>query len=113
MNEKTTILCDEFLYKIGLTRKYKGYDYTKAALILLLDDESRLYCLRWRIFEVIATENNCEARTVETDIRTAIQRTWHQNPTMLIGLARYELWAAPPVSDFLRLFLRYVSQRTK
>lgn len=98
----------KLLESLGAGRNYVGFYQTARAVLLILEDESRLGAVTKNVFEVIAKEYGCSRQAVERNIRTVIRRVWLMNPHFLSSISRYPLTTAPTIVEFLDILSLYL-----
>ena len=104
------IITDD-LRALGIGRQYLGYNLTIKAVRMVIADENRLLCVKRGIFLPIAQQEQCDWRTIERNIRTAIRRAWKVNRDYLIELARYPMHQEPTVTEFVEILSEHAAQR--
>ena len=100
----------ELLYKLGIGRNYLGHNIIVLAIQIILRDKDCLLCVKDGIYLPIAEQHQCEWRTVERNIRTAIRRAWKLNRPFLEQMAFYPLEDEPTVTEFLDILSVFVSR---
>lgn len=100
----------EILLSLGIGRQYIGHGITAQAVLMVIEDEQRLLCLKQSIFQPLAVQRDCDWRTIERNIRTVISRAWKLNAGQLTQMAVYPLLRAPTVTEFLDILSAYVLQ---
>ena len=98
----------KLLESLGAGRNYAGFYQTARAILLILEDESRLSSVTKNVFEVIAEEYGCSRQAVERNIRTVIRRVWLVNPRFLSSISHYPLTTAPTIVEFLDIVSLYL-----
>jgi len=94
------------LHNLGITRCYKGLDYTVYAICLALEDEeSLLTAVTKGIYMDTAEHFGCSWTAVERNLRTITARAWQANPALLQRLAGYPLTGTPTVSEFIEIIV--------
>ena len=83
----------------------------EAAVRMVIADENRLLCIKRGIFQPIAQQEECDWRTIERNIRTAIRRAWKVNRDYLTELARYPMHQEPTVTEFVEILSDHATQR--
>lgn len=94
---------DERLQMLGITKKYKGYHFIKAAVELALEDEFRLQSVIKKIYIPVAEKYNCKEYNVIKDIGTVSHLIWRYNRDKLFEIANYEMTKEPPVSELISI----------
>ena len=96
------------LRTLGIGRHYQGYQITIQAVRMVLMDSSCLLGIKQGIFLPIATQQSCDWRTIERNIRTVIHRAWHVNRDYLTELAGYPMHNEPTVTEFVEMLAEHV-----
>ena len=99
------------LRMLGIGRQYLGYNLIIKAVRMVIMNNNCLLCVKREIFQPIAREANCDWRTIERNIRTAIHRAWKINRDYLIILARYPMHQEPTVTEFLEILSEHAMQK--
>lgn len=102
----------EILRPLGITRSCRGFSRVLLAVELVLKDEDRLGAVTKEVYQCVAAYYGCNWKTVERNIRSAIQIAWRTNPKYLNKMAGYPLAEPPTASDFLEIVTNYI-QRAK
>ena len=97
----------DHLWHLGIGNRLKGYKMTVLAATLAIEEESRLQCAQEYLYKPVADALGCDFRSVERDIRTAIEHAWRCNPRYLSQLAGYPLTCPPTVIQFLDILVTY------
>lgn len=96
----------------GITRCYKGFKHTAYAIHLAVQNESRLEAVTKEIYMATASHFGCKWTAVERNIRTAVERAWRVNPSLLCELAGYPLSSPPAASEFIEIIASYILRST-
>ena len=102
----------ELLLSLGIGRQYLGHSIAEQAIIMVIQDENCLLCVKHGIFLPIAARRGCDWRTIERNMRTVIHRAWSLNADRLIELAAYPLRSEPTVTEFLDILSSHVIRQT-
>ena len=84
------------LFYLGITVRYIGYRYAKEALLLLKEDECRIY--------------STSISAVERDIRTLSLVAWRDRRQILEEMAGHPLERRPTSSHFLAIVYAHLTQ---
>ena len=98
------------LRSLGVTPCYRGFSAIVFAVMLAVEDESRLDNAMRDIYAATAAELNLDARNIERNIRTLIHRAWQVDKTRLSSLAGYKLDGPPSVTEFIEIVSSYISR---
>lgn len=98
----------EILRTLGIGQRFKGHALIVAALNRISTDECSLYSASSNLFKPIAAAIPCDVRTIERNIRTAVDHAWRTNPEYLIFLAGYPMSQSPTVLEFLDILNTYM-----
>ena len=98
----------DILRQLGITRCYKGFNHTAYAIYLATQDENRLAAVTKEIYMETASHFNCKWTAVERNIRTAAERAWKVNRSLLCELAPYPLLCTPSASEFIEILTSYI-----
>ena len=102
----TTI--EDTLRPFGVTRCYKGFHHTTYAVLLAVQDESRLETVTTEIYMKTASHFSCKWTAVERNIRTVVARAWRVNRPLLCEMAGYPLEIEPTASEFIEIIASYI-----
>ena len=102
---------EETLTKLGIKRTYHGYYLILNAVLLILEDETRLLKVTDEIYKPVSKICNCSLASVERNIRTVIYRIWKHNREELNEINGYELDAPPMVSEFIDMLSMYIHMK--
>lgn len=69
----------KILYTLGLPPKFKGFHYLRHALILVAQDNEKLFSVTKILYSQVAEKFGVSNRSVEHSIQTAIQCIWNSN----------------------------------
>lgn len=72
------------LHSIGMPIHFKGYRYTKDAILRVVMDFSLLTAVTKRLYPVIADEFGTTGHGVEAAIRHAVKKTWKNGNTAVL-----------------------------
>lgn len=98
------------LRSFGITPCYRGFSAIVFAVMLAVEDESRLDNAMRDIYAAVATELNSDARNVERNIRTLVHRAWQVDKTHLSDIAGYKLDGPPSATEFIEIVSSYISR---
>ena len=104
-------MIEEVLRSLGITCNYIGYRQAVVAIRLALEDETRLYSARTRIYPVVAEQLSCSFSSVEENIRTILDCAWTLNKQKLIKMAGYEMIISPSVVRFLSIVVVFIQRK--
>lgn len=96
------------LFCLGITRRYIGYRYAEEALLLLRDDENRIYSVTKCLYPVIARKYTTSVNAVERDIRTLSLVAWRSRRQTLEEMAGHPLEHRPTSSHFLAILYAHL-----
>lgn len=102
---------EETLTKLGIKRTYRGYYLVLNAVLLVLEDETRLLKVTDKIYKPVSIICQCSLPSVERNIRTVIYRVWSHNRKELNDINGYALDAPPMVSEFIDMLSMYISNK--
>lgn len=98
------------LNTLGITCKYYAYRPLIIAIELAIENDERLEAVVKEIYIKISEQFNCNWRSIERNMRTAINHAWITNPDMLIHMSGRSLNQAPTNSDFLAIVSNYIQR---
>ena len=98
------------LRPLGAVRNYRGFQRVLYAVELVLENEDRLEAVTKEVYQRVAAHYGCSWKTVERNIRTAINTAWNRNPEYLIKMAGYPLTEPPTASEFLEIVTNYIQR---
>lgn len=98
----------EILRSLGIGQRFKGYALIVAAMNRIAGNEYCLYSASSNLFKPIAASIPCDVRTIERNIRTAVDHAWRTNPEYMIALAGYPMSQSPTVLEFLDILNTYM-----
>lgn len=96
------------LTKLGILRCYKGFECAEFSVELAVEDESRLGAVTKEIYMPTADNIGCNWKSVERNLRTAVNRAWKLDPELMRTLAGYHLEEKPTVSEFITIVANHV-----
>jgi len=96
------------LRPFGITRCYKGFEYTVYAIHLAVTESERLESVKKGIYMETASHFGCRWTAVERNIRTVVSRAWQVNPELLNEMAGYPLDVSPTASEFIEIISSYI-----
>ena len=96
------------LFGLGITRRYIGYRYAEEALLLLREDENRIYSVTKCLYPGIARKYSTSVNAVERDIRTLSLVAWRSRRKILEKMAGHPLEQRPTSSHFLDILYSYL-----
>lgn len=99
----------DLLLRLGATPNYTGFSYLVKAILLCIEEESRLLSITKILYPETAKYFSVSPFTVERDIRTLINVMWKQNRILLDKIAGYKLSRKPTVGQFLSIISFYIS----
>lgn len=100
----------QILHEFGVGPHYRGYPCVMHAVMLALEDETRLSSIIKEIYIPISRLQGCNWVAVERNMRTVVRMCLENNRPLLEKLAKTKLSAPPKVSAFLSmLFYELVS----
>lgn len=98
------------LFYLGITVRYIGYRYAKEALLLLKEDECRIYSVTKCLYPEIARKYSTSISAVERDIRTLSLVAWRGRRQILEEMAGHPLERRPTSSHFLAIVYAHLTQ---
>jgi len=101
-------LVKETLRSLGLSGCYAGWEALVHAIMLVIQDESRLCNVMANVYAVTAAELHLDVCNIERNIRTLIQRAWQVDKERLIAIAGYKLDGPPSAAQFIEIIASYV-----
>ena len=96
------------LRNLGITKRYKGYDYCVHAVYIAACNANCLKSIVKEIYIETARKYNCSWISVERDIRTVVNKAWKTNPTLLQKIAGFPLSVQPKVSEFIDMVSAFI-----
>lgn len=96
------------LRSFGLSRFYCGFPCAVHAILLVVQDDSRLEKVMSDIYLPTASAFNLDVRNVERNIRTLVQRAWQVDKKQLSDIAGYKLDGPPSASQFIEIIATHV-----
>lgn len=91
------------LRQLGIGRNYCGYQCAFHSLMLILENENALSCVKHNILEPVGNIVNRGWKMVERNLRTVTHRAWATNSSLLISMAGYPLTRVPTTTEFLEI----------
>lgn len=73
---KTEIVVSELLKRLGLSESYKGFPYVSEAVVLCVEDNSRIYYVTKALYPEIAKKFGIDGKIVERAIRHTVSKFW-------------------------------------
>lgn len=99
----------DLLYRLGATANRAGFFHTSAAVLLAMEQPSRLLLVTKWLYPDVAAQYNTNWKAVERNIRGMVTLIWNTNPDLLQSLARYPLTAKPRPAQFLSILAAALS----
>ena len=99
----------DLLYRLGATANRAGFFHTSAAVLLAMEQPSRLLLVTKWLYPDVAAQYNTNWKAVERSIRGIITLIWNTNPDLLKSLARFPLTAKPKPAQFLSILTAALS----
>lgn len=96
------------LIKLGISRTYLGHLAVLYAVMLVIEDETRLLNVIRKIYQPVSEILCCNVGHIERNIRTVIFIAWTHNRALLDEVAGVKLSAPPVVSQFIDMLANYV-----
>lgn len=103
----------ELLLRLGITANYRGYAYCIDAVMLVMEDISRLTLVTKELYPRVATLHRTEVHCVERNIRTVVKLCWRQNQCLLKELSGGSLFREPTASQFLAILAYHCANNGK
>ena len=97
------------LYQLGAGPNYIGFHCLTEAILLCLEDNSRLLSITKSIYPQTGLYFSISPSAVERNIRTAIHIIWKRNRPFLEKIAGYKLARHPTSGQFLSIITIYFS----
>ncbi|MCD8328838.1 MAG: sporulation initiation factor Spo0A C-terminal domain-containing protein [Ruminococcus sp.] len=72
------LLTTNFILKLGVPEKLKGYHYLREAILLLINDSQMLESVTKILYPAVAKKFNTTSSRVERSIRYAIEIAWNE-----------------------------------
>ena len=94
----------------GLTPCYRGYDALLHAIMLAVENRSRLRNAALDIYAPTATALGTKPANIETNIRTMVQRAWQVDRAFLCELAGYRLDSPPSALQFIEILANHLAE---
>lgn len=102
---------NELMLSLGIGRQYLGHRIAVQAILLVIEDETRLLCVKQGVYIPVSVARQCDWRTIERNIRTVIHRAWTHNAEQLTRIAVYPLHREPTVTEFLDIVSSYIMRQ--
>ena len=93
----------KLLFRLGITLRYIGFRYAEEALLLMKDDETRIFSVTKCLYPPIARKYSTSINAVERDIRTLSLVAWTKKREDLEELAGHSLDRRPTSTHFLAI----------
>ena len=100
----------EALRPFGITGGRHGFPRVVRAIELVLEDEDRLYAVTKQVYATTGNQLGCSEKTVERNIRSAVNTAWHRDRSLLAEYAGYSLTEPPTSSEFLEIMSNYIQR---
>ncbi len=97
----------EILRRMGINSLYRGQKAALRSVLLVQENENRLFDVVNGIYKVIGDEQNQSWTAVERQLRTAAGVAWRTNPDLLETIAGYPLFKQPTASEFIEILYNY------
>ena len=79
------IVVTNYIRKIGIPAHLKGYVYLREAIMLVLDDPTRIDSITKNLYPVIAKKFGTSNEKVERAMRSAIEIAWERGNIQIIN----------------------------
>ncbi len=89
------------LRQLGITANYRGFRQLVIAIALVVEDEDRLFAVTNEIYAPVAETLHCSVDSIERNMRTAINRMWHNNRRRYFVIIGYETSRQPTATEFI------------
>ena len=76
--------------RLGISKKYKGYQYLADAVILVMEMEEGPVKVTKDIYPVLARRYHVTPEAIEQNIRTVVGQCWGRNRSMIEHADRHE-----------------------
>lgn len=86
MNGDLMTITKTEIYRIGISKEYKGFYYLVYAVVLALQIGARKACLNKDIYDRIAEMYSVTRESVEKCIRNCIIKAWLADGSLLTGI---------------------------
>lgn len=96
------------LRPLGLSHRYKGFQYLAYAISLAIANRDCLCAVTKEIYMATADHFGCVWSSVERNVRTVVAHAWRVNPDLLAEMAGYPLSSAPAVTEFIEIVSYYI-----
>ena len=93
----------ETLHDLGLPSHIKGFQYVRAAIMMTVEDMSKIHAITKVLYPAVAKHYDTSWRRVERSIQTVVGIAWQRNRALLAELARRPLHEKPPPAQFLAM----------
>lgn len=104
-------ILDEMFRALGLTRNYKSYRRTAAAVWLAMEKEERLEAVTKELYPAAARLCGCSWMAVERSLRTSVDIVWRTNAPLLARMAGYPLQSKPSAGQFIEILVVYARRQ--
>lgn len=99
----THILC-----RLGITANYAGFHYTAYAVMLAVEDPSRLQLVTKWLYPEVAARYGTNADNVRKCIAKVRDIAWDNDPELLSEMAMHKLKKKPGTSEFPAIIALYI-----
>lgn len=104
----------QILHKMGISKKYIGFDYIVSSIVLISENENILHELNKVLYVDIAKLYNTTPYSVERNIRYAIHKAWStsNNNSYIMRIIFGDCLKCSRISNklFLELLYEYIRQ---
>lgn len=103
----------KLLRQIGLRGTLRGFHYCVRAVLLVMEDETRLLHLMKRLYPEIAASFHATPAQVERSLRTVISLWWEQGDVAILeGILGRKLHCKPYAGEFIDMIYGLVAMST-
>lgn len=100
--------------RLGFLFSYRGTSCLVDAVLLCVHDPEALTAVTKRVYPAIAKETGAKWRTVERNLRTAVEAFWERgNREFLNELAGYDLRVRPSVGEIINYITGYIREQER
>ena len=98
--------------RLGFVFSYRGTGSLVDAVMLCVQDPEALTAVTKRVYPAIARKKGVKWRSVERNLRTAVDAFWERgNRELLNELAGYDLRVRPSVGEVINYIAGYIREQ--
>ncbi len=99
-----------FIRRLGISTKYKGYQYLADAVMLVMEMEDEPVRVTKVIYPELARRYHVTPEAIEQNIRTVVGQCWGKNRSMIERMAGYKMLCRPTNTELIELLAFYLAQ---